>query len=436
MKPATGMQRRILVMAMAALLPMQAAAFRVDYVAEVTVERNDNVRLDYQDPIAVTIFRPGIGFDASHEGSRVNARVQGRLDYLMFSGADIGNRLDAGVDARLDFSVIPQRLGFSIRDHLTQFPLNPFAPDAPDNRQRLNVFSAGPNLYFDVGNNARGQVEARHVRSNTDITDVYDSRRNAVALRVRKPLSERSSLTFNAEYQTIDFVNDGLLGDYSRNDVHLRYDQAFRGGHYAIHAGWSRLRPEHGGKSRSGPLFRAELSRQLGTRQNLIVRYARQYSDVALRASSVSDFDFNSRSGLGDFDVVLNPFPFREHRLEASWSYSGERFSVDVMPFVSRIRYEYGNFAGHNARGVQAGAGFRINPRLTLGVAATDHQLDYLSTNSAIRTRQYSTFLDYRVSRHIYSRLQVGRTLRADSTFPDARGRQNYLMLTVGYRNH
>lgn len=436
MSVAISKPKALVALTMAALMPMQASAFRIDYVAEMTVERNDNLRLDYQDPMSATIFRPGFGFNAQHDGSRVRAQVLGRLDYLVFTGANIDNRLDAALDARVDFSVVPERVGFTIRDTLTQFPLNPFAADSPDNRQRLNVFSSGPNLYFNLPGNASGQVEARHVRTNTDVNDVYDSRRNAGALRVLKPLSETASLTFSVEHQAVEFINNELLQGYDRSDAVVAYQQAFRGGHYVLYGGWSWLSPKGGGEERSSPLLRAELSKQIGMSQNLTLRVARQYSDVALRASSATDFNFNERSGLGDFDVVLNPFPFREDRLEADWTFSGERFSFDVAPYASRIRYELGEFGGHDARGLRLGGAYRATPRLTLGLAGNETRMDYLESDSRVNTRQLAAFADYRISRQVYARMQAGQVTRTDTLLSGGRASQNYVMLTIGYRNH
>jgi hypothetical protein len=49
--------------------PHTAHALRVDYLIDLTAERNDNLLLTPSNPISLTVLRPGVGFEVSHDSS-------------------------------------------------------------------------------------------------------------------------------------------------------------------------------------------------------------------------------------------------------------------------------------------------------------------------------------------------------------------------------
>ena len=69
------MHRQRLCIAMLAVAagaaPNAAQALRVDYIVDLAIERNDNLLLTPADPIAITLLRPGLGFEIVHDTSHV-----------------------------------------------------------------------------------------------------------------------------------------------------------------------------------------------------------------------------------------------------------------------------------------------------------------------------------------------------------------------------
>ena len=55
--------------------PGAALALRIDYLADLTVERNDNLLLSEHNPLALTVLRPGLAFDARHDGPALQLQL-------------------------------------------------------------------------------------------------------------------------------------------------------------------------------------------------------------------------------------------------------------------------------------------------------------------------------------------------------------------------
>ena len=80
-----------LLLAALATTPHAAHALRVDYVVDLIVERNDNLLLTPDDPIALTILRPGLGFDVVHDSSTLQTRISGRAEYRHYGDDRFGD---------------------------------------------------------------------------------------------------------------------------------------------------------------------------------------------------------------------------------------------------------------------------------------------------------------------------------------------------------
>ena len=175
-----------LLLASLAATPHAAHALRVDYAVDLIVEHNDNLLLTPDDPIALTILRPGVGFDVFHDSSSLQTRISGRAEYRRYDDARFSDVVDGTLNARVNWVAIPERLNFTVIDSLTLQPVNTLAADTPGNRQQVNVLSVGPPLSFEWGDGWRGSTELRYVRSEAEVSDEVDARRIEVALRATR----------------------------------------------------------------------------------------------------------------------------------------------------------------------------------------------------------------------------------------------------------
>jgi hypothetical protein len=418
--------------------PQAAHALRVDYVVDLTTERNDNLLLRSNDPISLTILRPGIGFDVSHESSTLQTRISGRAEYRRYGDDRFDDAVDGALNGRVNWVAIPERLSFTVVDNLTLQPVDTLAPDTPGNRQQVNVLSAGPTLSFDWGANWRGATELRYVRSEAEITDQFDSERIALALRAIKPLSTTSRLALNLQTQRVDFQDDSTARDYVRSELFARYSRTLNQFDLAVdmgysHLGYRRDLPGAAG-ARSDPLLRTDLTWRPNASHSLGARFSSQFSDVA--ADSLASVEDNGElpTEVITGDTVVNASPYLDRRLDTDYAFRGTRWTFGASPYVGRRRYEDIGLFDQNSYGSGFEASWRARDHLRFGFSGTLGRIDYVNLDRRDDTRRYAGYVRYDWARHWSGMLSLERYQRT-STAAGLDASQNVIGLTLGYRN-
>ncbi|MGY0652345.1 hypothetical protein ACW7GZ_10885 [Luteimonas sp. A537] len=421
--------------AVSLVAPPSARAARIDYVVDAGVEHDDNVRVSAVDADAQRILRAGLGVLVTQEGSTLQAVVAGRADYREFDGG-IDDGVEGMLSAYLNWVIIPDRLSFTVQDELELQAVDRFAADSPDNRQQVNVLSLGPNFLFNVGRTLQGRVEARYIDSDAEITDEFNSNRVGAALRLTKALDEGSDLGFNAQWTDVDYDYDLAARDHERTDVYASYVRTRANIDYTVDAGYSRLDYDDGDR-RNGPLLRVEAGWRPSERSRLSLMLLNQFSDAADAAlfDGVTGRPEASVPGsvLVDGRTVI-PSAYREQRLALAWDHAGDRVGWRLEPYIQRLRYMDALAPDEEARGVFAGADYRISPTMTLSGWASAERTEYRPLGASDDTRRAGLALEKRWTRHWSTSLSYYRYERDSEVF-DNEVRQNVWYLWMSYRN-
>jgi hypothetical protein len=436
------MHRRRLYLAILAIaasaVPQAALALRIDYIVDLTLERNDNLLLTPTDPIAVTILGPGLGFEVVHDTSVLQARVTGRAEYLRYGDDRFDDSVDGTLVGRVNWVAIPERLSFEAIDSLTLQPVNTLVPDSPGNRQQVNVLSAGPTLSFAWGEGWRGTGELRYIRSDAEITDEFNSGRVDFALRAIKRLSPTSRLAFNAQHQRVDFERDTVARDYTRSELFVRWSNTLNRVDLALDAGYSRLDYRSAlpgfADSRSDPLLRTSLAWRPSDVHRFEASLTSQFSDMADDSLSAIGEDAEPPAGVITGDTVVNASPYQERRLDTEYTWTATRWSLNLSPYLERTRYEDTDEFDQNGYGAGFEASWRARSNLMVGVTATLDHNEYLNLSRTDETRRYAVFARLDWTRHWSAMLNLGRYERS-STAIGQDADQNVFGLTLSYNN-
>jgi hypothetical protein len=314
--------------------PHAAYALRIDYVVDLTAERNDNVLLTSDDPIALTVLRPGIGFDITHDSSTVQTRISGRAEYRRYGDGRFDDVVDGALTGRLNWVAVPDRLNFTLVDSLALQPVDTLAPDTPGNRQQVNVLSAGPTLSFDWGAGWRGATELRYVRTDAEVTEIFNSNRIDLTLRAIKALSATSRLAFNVQTQRVNFQDDATARDYARWELFARYTRKLNRFDLAVDLGYARLdyRRDLPGvaSTRSDPLLRSELTWRPNASHLLAASVSSQFSDVAADSLTNVGEGTTIPTEIVTGDTIINASPYLERELALRYAYTATRWSFAV----------------------------------------------------------------------------------------------------------
>lgn len=421
-----------------ALLPGTAQAVRVDYTLGFGVERNDNLLLAPSDPIALTILRPGLGFGLSEQTSTWQADFRGRGEYLDYRDDRFDNTVEGALSGRVNWVVVPDRLALTLEDNLALQPVNTLAPDAPANRQQVNVLAFGPTLFFDIGRTLRGTAELRYINSDAEITDQFNSDRVNMALRATKELGATSRVSGNLQAQRVDFDTQAVARDYTRSDLYGRYERTLASFDLALDAGVSRIEYRQGGGGRSEPLVRLVATWRPDERQRVIARLSNQFSDTASDALSGISAAGGTTAGVPERVTVggsvVNASPYEQRGIELQYAYTGPRFTASVVPFRNRLRYVDATAFDQDASGVRLDANWLVRPRFSLGGYGSLSRIDYQVLDRRDELRIAGIYGEYRWTRQLSSRLTLTRQQR-DLSIAGQDATRDSALFTLTWRN-
>ena len=415
----------------------EAQALRIEYTADLQAEHNDNVQLTDEDAASSTLLMPGLGVLIRHDSSTLRTEIVGRALHRRYDDDRFDSTTDATLRGTLDWTLLPERLRFSVVDDLSLQPVDTLAADAPGNRQQINILSAGPTLEFRGASSWRGAVELRWIRSDAEVTDEFDSQRVLLALRSDRALGRTGRLSVNAQTQRVDFDDELLARDYRRDDVYLRYVRTLARFDLGVDAGWSQLayrRAREGfADGRNDPLLRAEAAWRPTAGHRIGLQYSREFSDVtgdALYSGAIAEpGDPTPPPAIVTGDTVVNASPYLDQRLQAGYDYTSTRLSAGAMPHVERIRYSDDDRFDQNGRGLGLELDWRARRTLSLGVSAAYDRIDYLTLDRIDRTRRYALRARYEWTRRWSATASVQRYERRSS---EAGESADQTLLTVG----
>ncbi|MGJ4804126.1 hypothetical protein [Luteimonas sp. SDU82] len=415
-----------------AAVSLQAQAVRVDYVVDMGLERNDNVLMDPDDPASSSAVRTGFGLVVSEETSTVQANLAGRVEYWDYFEGPQSNALEASLAGRLNWFFVPETLSFTIEDSLEMRPIDRFAPDAPNNRQRVNVLSLGPNLHFNWSQAVRGRAELRWIDSSAEQADEFESERLAASLHAIRALDPTSNLTLSARGQDVDF-DDPAARDYRRYDGYLRYQKDLARTSFALDAGYTWV-DYADGTSRSHPMIRGAAEWRLSPRNAFSLGLAHQLTDSSDSALQGIQAAAEVPDRLSSGSAAVNSSIYEDDRVDLTWAYRHERVGFTAGPYYERIDYIDSGAFDETRRGVVLQLSYQLRPTLHMNVFADASRSTFADQDLRTEDKRFGAGLEKTWSRHWSSRLDYLHYRRSDDgLYGDSR--QNVWYLTVTYRN-
>lgn len=416
-----------------AVLPQAAHAARVDYTLDAGVENNDNVTLAASDPIEQSYLRGGLGFSVTEVNSLLDVQLDGRIEYRNYEDQIFGDTVDGTLNGRVNWIAIPRRLFFTVEDSLTTQSVNALAPNAPGNRQQVNVFSAGPTLLINWSGSLQGQAELRYVNSDAEITEEFNSQRLTAALRTVKELSPTRRVSVNLQGQGVDFDNDVVSRDYRRYDLYARYSQVLARFELGADAGYSRI-DYSDDASRSEPLLRLDATWRPTERSSLSLLAATQFSDTATDALESIQSDATMPDTVVTGDAVVNASPYEVRTFDLGYTFTGVRASFSATPFYEERDYVDSDTFDQNSRGLRADMSWLVRPQLRLSIYGSGEELRYTQLGRQDDTRRIGSRLEYTWTRHWSAALLAERYVRT-STDASQSASQNIVYLSISYSN-
>ncbi len=348
----------------------------LDYTLYAGIQHSNNITLSTQNPVSQNELIPGFNFTYLQQGSTLQANVIGTLEYHDYPGNRFDSQTQTQLAGQANWTVLPQRLDFSVADYAGVQPVDSLASNAPGNQQQTNVFSLGPILHFQFGDTMRGQAELQYVNSYASKVSDFNSSRGMAAFRLFRDISPTAQLSANAETQHVWFSNSADT-NFDRDELYARYTSKLAQFDTDVVLGWSQLHFAHAPND-SKPLARVTLDWRATLRSTFTLSGVYQYSDAAQDMLQPLDRVVSTSSGgISTGDAAINPQVYQEQRLEAIYAFHSERLTLSLTPIIGKLHYLHDPTLDQTSRGGVVSLAYRLQPTVTLSGFADGERLTY-----------------------------------------------------------
>ena len=406
-------------------LPHAAQAARLNYELGIRAMHSDNIVLSEFDEISESILSPQLRFDFEHDSPVLKTAFRGDVQYLDYLDDVYEDDLRGEFVGELDWTILPDRISFMARDSLSQQSVSSLAAFTPGNQQQINILEAGPSFFARFGQTTLGQLDVRYTNSYAEETQTFNSDRYTVAARLRRELSTTDRISGNIEGTRTEYDSISELYDYERYDAFVNYSSQLASIELSLDGGYSVLQPESGGET-SGSLFRGNVSWRVRPRSvlsaNLSYQFADATQDLILRVGQPGD---PGGPVIGDPDnpnLQIVPDTYRQKRVNLGYEFTGERFTLQVLPYYEQLRYIRDASFDQDNYGGYVIARYELRPQTFVSLLGARLHREFIGINRDDKDTTLGIGLASRLSRHWGSQLDYQYRKRESSI-----GGQNYV---------
>jgi hypothetical protein len=130
------------------LISPVASALNLETGAGFGMGYTDNAALTSTDEEDDWIAEAAVGAAIIQESGALTARADASFSHQKYLNDTYGDQDYLNLSAVAGWEQIRDRLTWNVRNYFTQTPIDSLNPDTPDNTQNANVFSFGPDIYF------------------------------------------------------------------------------------------------------------------------------------------------------------------------------------------------------------------------------------------------------------------------------------------------
>jgi len=322
---------------------------------------SDNVGRDTADNDVSSSFNAlRLNFLLNRDRPRFDANFGGNVYVRRYADVPAGTDDDdvrGVIDGSLVASLIPNILTWDFRESFGQILQNPFDADRLGNRERVTVFTTGPQLNLPLGQRMFLQATAQVGQRSFEKSEALDSDTSGGTLGVVRTLNPVSQIGLQLTTSEVEY--DSSQSGFEIDSAYLTYSRELATGGVQISLGGSEVTIAE--QSHSTALIRFAWNRDVGARSNLSVFGGQEYTDAGAlfrTGSGVSGVNgFGSPGGFGGGglfdlrrledarlrDVISATNPLERSNLTIGWRISGQRTNIFLSTGLWQDRYEVDN---------------------------------------------------------------------------------------------
>lgn len=328
----------VLASAIAGLLLNAQATRAADLAYELSagVGHSDNITAAETNEVDEDIAMAGLRFSLGERTARLIADVVSDLRYFEYLDDTFDSELVGSLAGNARFGIVPERFEWVVSDNYGQALRDPFQAATPENRDDINVFATGPDVWLNFGSQSRLRVGGRYTLvSYEDLP--FDSDSKAGEAEFLRMLSDVSSVSLNARVQQVEYDEEALQADYDQNDYFLRYDVTGARTQLAVDLGYTEIEREVASEKEDGMLWRLNVVRRMSGSSTGTVAFGREFTNAASAFAAGQGFE---GVGLSASSGVQNARPFTRDFANLRWGFARNRTALSLGGTYEERKFE------------------------------------------------------------------------------------------------
>ncbi|MEO0366472.1 MAG: hypothetical protein AAF265_13410, partial [Pseudomonadota bacterium] len=249
----------------------------LDYEFIAGVAHTNNIDLNPDDGLDETAGIYGLVLDLEADTRAITADVGINVERRVYTKDTNEDETIGSVVAQFDAALVDRILSWQASNSFGQALIDVFAPDNPENRQDVNVFSTGPVLTLPLNSSNQLQIAAEYRDLNFE-----DSPQNNDAIMTQlsysRALNANRTLALNLSNNNVDFDRPEDP-DFDLDVASVSLTSSTSRSTLSLEVGANSVDFGNNRDDLTGALIRAAFSRDLSSRLALSFSYDQELSD-------------------------------------------------------------------------------------------------------------------------------------------------------------
>ena len=402
-----------------------AAALELDWSVGSGIELTDNASRSADGGEAEQIGVLWAGLEVQEDTPMLQMGLTSLLQYRDYQQQTFDDHTLFALSAQFTASLIPRRLHWRVEDYFRQIRVDDLSPLTPDNRQDINVFWTGPDLFFRFGPSTELQLGGRFGHHYYQEV-AGDNIRLAGSAALTRRLTTRMDGSLNSEVLRVEYEDANLFNDFTRYDGFAGLDLAFRHSDLTLELGASHIE-RSGAADLQGALAALRLTRRLPRGNSAGVAYRQHYSESGATLLAAGDDPLL-------IDLVTTVVPRDIAYIRRAELYHvrarGGLYSRLLMHWRDE-EFEVGDL-DRIAFGGRLDLGYALTAMWSGGAYLSYRRSDYRRLERQDDDWLLGAHIEYRFTRHAVASLGYAHDTR-NSSLPAADYRENVVLLGLRY---
>ncbi len=346
----------------------------------------------------------GALFNVERNRDRLQSALIGTVEYRDYrSGAGKDEWLGT-LGAFANVSIVPERFSWAFQQNFGQGRPDPFAPDTPQNRENISVFSTRPELKLPLGARTTLILDTSYSMRRYNESTLLDSDAVTYEMGVQRLTGPSTHLGLFVNRSEITY--DQTTFGYEIQSAQAKYDRMLSKG--SAHAVFGTNKLTLGESSKNGPVIEVAWQRNLTARSNLTLSANRGFNDTG----RLFEFSLNQLATTPT-DVLLSADATDRRTADVMYRLTLPR--MDVALQVAMVEDVFARQTALDSDGRQVGVdiGRRLTPRLSLGAGVQKEHRTF-KISGLVNEDTYERFwLTRRMTPHLSVELRVQKNQRA-----------------------